>query len=462
MRTLPLKSQILLAPAVTIFLIMGLIGFTLAKLLDIKQQNEAVREWVMVCTHTQGAISASQRMEDLAAKMRASRVDADDDLHFSYLEHSRALQEHFRAAEFASRLPTDTRERLDAQVQAVLYRDNLDPATVQGTLDRLVPELESLNRNFNVQKRAAYTDYYDNVNSITSQLVNVSLWVLAVSVFTGIALSAWTIQRTKGRLGALARDARQICSGNLISPPAPAQVRDEVDELAACMSTMTQRLLNVVASEKVLEGAEDERRRIAMDLHDQTLSDLTHLTRELDRLRADTANRGERDARIEALQQDVDDITNNMRRIIDDLHPQSLDLLGLEKALRSHLEKRCSGPEMPEHFLHVDGRVDRMLSEFQRLSLYRIVLNLVGNIVRHARATRFEIELRTDGERLSLIVEDNGTGFDYEQARRNGGHGITNIEERSKSIGATFAWSRSRFTSGTRFVLTMDTAGAQP
>jgi len=461
-RNLPLKSQILLAPAVTIVLIMGLIGFTLAKLLDIKQQNEAVRDWVLVCSHTQSAITAGQRMDELAARMRTARLDVDDDLHFSYLEHSRALQDHLRAADLFSRLPVEEQRKLARQVEAVLYRDNLDPVAVQSTLDRLLPELERFNRSFNVQKRAAYTDYYDNVNSITSQLVNVSLWVLAVSVFTGIALSAWTIQRTKGRLGTLARNARQICSGNLVSPPAPAQVRDEVDELAACMSTMTQRLLNVVASEKVLEGAEDERRRIAMDLHDQTLSDLTHLARELERLRAAAPDDREWNAQIEGLQRDVEDIANNTRRLIDDLHPQSLDLLGLEKALRSYLEKRCSGPGMPEHFLHVDAGIDEGLSEFQRLSLYRIVLNLVSNIVRHAQATRFEIDLRRSEGAITLIVEDNGTGFDYEQGRRKGGHGLTNIEERAKAIGATFSWGRSRFSSGTRFELTLATGRRQP
>jgi len=87
------------------------------------------------------------------------------------------------------------------------------------------------------------------------------------------------------------------------------------------------------------------------------------------------------------------------------------------------------------------------------------VLNLVNNIVRHAHATRYEIEVRRDGDDLTLIVEDNGVGFDYEQARRNGGHGLTNIEERAKTIGAGFRWGKSRFTSGTRFELRLERKG---
>ena len=458
MKNLPLRSQILLAPAATIFLIMALIGFTMAKLLDIKQQNEAVREWVNVCAHAQGAIAAGQRMYDLAGEMTLTPGGVDDDLHFNYLEQSRALADNFRYPTLIGKLEPDTRRELDRHIQAVRYRDDLDPGAVRANMQQLLPELERIYRKFYLQKRTAYTDYYDNVNNITSQLVNVSLYVLAIAVFTGIALSAWTIQRTKGRLGALARDAKRICAGDLESPPAPAKVRDEVDELAACMSTMTQRLLNVVATEKVLQGAEEERKRVAMDIHDQTLSDLTHLSRNLARLREETDPQ-QRAQGVHALQDELEDIANNMRRIIDDLHPQSLDLLGLEKALRSHLDKRYSGDGLPDFFLHVDSDVDQILSEFERLSLYRIVLNLVNNIARHARATRYEIELRRDGEDLNLIVEDNGIGFDYEQARRNGGHGLTNIEERAKAIGAQFRWGKSRFSSGTRFELRLERKG---
>ncbi len=460
MRNLPLRSQILLAPAATIFLIMALIGFTMAKLLDIKQQNEAVREWVNVCSHAQGAITAGQRMYDIARQMSARGGNVDDDLHFSYLEQSRSLSDNFRYPELAGKLAPAVRAQMDRQIHDVRYRDDLDPVAIRNGMQELLPELEQIYRKFYVQKRTAYTDYYDNVNDITSQLVSVSLYVLAIAVFTGIALSVWTIQRTKGRLGALARDAKKICAGNLVFPPAPEHVRDEVDELAACMSTMTQRLLNVVASEKVLQGAEDERKRIAMDIHDQTLSDITNLSRNLSRLRGEP-DPEQRSRHVQALQDELEEIANNMRRIIDDLHPQTLDLLGLEKALRSHLDKRYSGDGMAEYFLHVDPDSDTAMSEFERLSVYRIVLNLVNNVARHAHATRYEIDLRRDAQGVTLIVEDNGTGFDYEKARRNGGHGLTNIEERAKAIGASFRWRASRFTTGTRFELRLETKGGQ-
>ncbi len=458
MKSLPLKSQIVLAPAVTIFLIMGLIGYTLAKLNDIKRQNETVRDWVLVCTHASGAISASQRMEAIAAKMETEKTNKNDELHFNYLEQSQDLADHLSSQELTSRLSPATRQWLKQKEAAVKYSDKLNPEQVRNTLKVLVPRLEELNRSFWVQKRSAYTDYYDNVNHITSQLVSVSLLVLAVSVFTAFALSVWTIRRTRGRLGALARDAKKICAGNLVSPPAPKEMRDEVDELAMCMSTMTQRLLNVVATEKVLEGAEEERKRIAMDIHDQTLSDLTHLSRRLHALTAATdMNPQERARQIAALDVELEDIANNIRRIIDDLHPQTLDLLGLEKALRAYMDKRLSGPDLPDFFLHMEPDVDRDLSDFQRLSLYRIALAALHNIIRHAQATRYEVDCRHSDGVLTLIIEDNGVGLDYEEALRAGGHGLPNIEERAKAIGASVHWSRSRFSSGTRLELKLDT-----
>jgi len=462
-KSLPLKSQILLAPAVTIFLIMGLIGYTLAKLNDIKRQNETVRDWVLVCTHASGAVSASQRMDAIAAKMESRKTNKDDDLHFSYLEQSRTLADHLSSQELSSRLSPATRDWLQQQEAAVKYRDQLNPEAVRSAMKVLLPRLEQINRGFWVQKRSAYTDYYDNVNDITTQLVNVSLLVLAVSVFTAVALSVWTIRRTRGRLGALARDAKKICAGNLVSPPAPTEMRDEVDELAMCMSTMTQRLLNVVATEKVLEGAEEERKRIAMDIHDQTLSDLTHLSRRLHALRADTSlDAAQRIKQIESLDAELEEVANNIRRIIDDLHPQTLDLLGLEKALRAYLEKRLSGPDLPDFFMHMAPDADTGLSDFQRLSLYRITLAAVHNIIRHAQANRYEIDCRRDDGVLTLIIEDNGIGLDYEQALRAGGHGLPNIEERAKAIGASVRWSPSRFSSGTRLEVRLDTRRPAP
>ncbi len=455
---LPLKSQILLAPAVTLFLIMGLIGFTLAQLTDIKRQNETVREWVRICAHTQGAITAGQRMRDIARKLQRQAVDRDDDLHFSYLENSRSFSDHLRYAELRKRLEPDTVARLHHVEQLVQYKDELDPATVENSLGTLLPSLEQIYRGFRVQKRAAYTDYYDNVNKITSQLATISLSVLALSVFSGVALSAWTIRRTKGRLGALARDARNICAGNLVSPPPPDTVRDEVDELASCMSTMTRRLLNVVATEKVLEGAEEERKRIAMDMHDQALSDLTHLARDLQALGASAGLTPEQRQRIGGIHRELEEAANSIRRIIDDLHPQTLDMLGLDKALRSYMEKHLAGPDLPDYFVHIDPDADEDLSEFQRLTVYRIILIAVANVIRHAQATRYEIECRRRNGVVTLIIEDNGVGFDYERARHNGGRGLTNIEERAKSIGAAVRWGRSRFSSGTRFELTLDTS----
>lgn len=458
LKNLSLTSQILLAPAVTIVLIIGLIAFSLDKLTEIKQQNETVREWVRICSHTASAISAGERMTDIAKQLQGKTVDKDDDLHFNYLESSRSFADNLRYTALRARLDQNTASKLRQVEDIVRYRDDLKPAVVRSSLQDLLPRLDRLYRGFRVQKRAAYTNYYDNVNKITSQLATISLSVLALSVISGIAVSVWTIRRTKQRLGHLAQNARNICAGNLDSPESPDRVRDELDELASCMSTMTQRLLKVVATEKVLEGAEEERRRIAMDIHDQALADLTGLTRGLRSLRDDTSQSSEeRQRRIDALESELEEVANNIRSIIDDLHPQALDLLGLEKALRSYAEKHLTGPAMPNHFLHIDPGIDEALTGFQRLSLYRIILNAVSNIVRHARATRYEIDCRLNQGILHVVVEDNGIGFDYEQARRNGGRGLINIEERAKAIGATVKWGPARFSTGTRLDLTLDT-----
>ena len=75
------------------------------------------------------------------------------------------------------------------------------------------------------------------------------------------------------------------------------------------------------------------------------------------------------------------------------------------------------------------------------------------NVIRHAQCSRFEVSLRVVAQRLLCTVEDNGVGMPLERA--GPGHGCLNITERARAIGAQASWSPSRFSSGTRFELSL-------
>jgi len=93
-----------------------------------------------------------------------------------------------------------------------------------------------------------------------------------------------------------------------------------------------------------------------------------------------------------------------------------------------------------------------------RKHLSRAVFNLVDNAIKYTPENgkiRIVARLSESNERIEIIVEDNGIGFDYEVALNKPGHGLRNLQERAQAIGASIAWGASRFTSGTRLHISL-------
>ena len=158
-------------------------------------------------------------------------------------------------------------------------------------------------------------------------------------------------------------------------------------------------------------------------------------------------------ARIE---EDLQRTIGNLRELMDNLHPQILDILGLGPALESYLERYLGKPDMPVCHLYVSPKVETLsLSRTVRLALYRIALEAIHNVVKHAEASRYEVNLDRRENFLVLSIEDNGVGFDPRAVLPSEHRGLYNIRERAKAIGAEVSWQPSRFTSGTRFELTL-------
>lgn len=454
---LPLKFQILVAPTLIIVLLIALIGFTLAQLLDIRAENESVREWTRIVERVGSAVQGAVNLDQLAGYIDWTRrtdpnnTDALQDFHFRYLDQYQQVVDDLSYAELQARLSEETRGFLDERQAEIAYREPLDTDQARIALAELIPRLDSMQSSFMAQKRYAYTEYYRHVNAITNRMGVVALAVLGLCVVVGVAASLWSLRVTRARLRRVAEAAGAACDLR-DGEPSLGWRRDELDELASCVQSMTRRLVDTVGATKLLEGAEDERRRIAMDMHDQTLADITGLMRELRAVRAQPLP-AQTAARLEGLEQGLEELATGIRRVIDDLHPQTLEMLGLEAALRSYLQKRLAGEGRPSFFLRVEPALEGRLGDFERLTLYRIVTEAAHNVVRHAQATRYEIDVRAvDGE-LVLSVEDNGVGMEVASAAAKGGRGLGQIAERARAIGCSVEWGASRFTSGTRLTV---------
>jgi signal transduction histidine kinase len=184
-----------------------------------------------------------------------------------------------------------------------------------------------------------------------------------------------------------------------------------------------------------LEAAESERRRWARELHDETLQGLGALKMTLAAAaRSDdpARMRGAIDLTVESLSREID----NLRAMITELRPASLDALGLVPALETLATRTESvhGLDVRAHFeigRDGDGRLDPELET----AVYRVAQEGLTNIAKHARAEHVDITLRRDGDRLRLAIADDGVGFDPSEP--SAGFGLVGMAERVALVGGT-------------------------
>lgn len=176
-----------------------------------------------------------------------------------------------------------------------------------------------------------------------------------------------------------------------------------------------------------LEAAEQERKRWARELHDETLQALGGLRMlHSAALRADASGNELRDVLNEATKL-IDVEIDNLSALIAELRPAALDEIGLAPALRTLAERKSR-----EGALEIDVLVrlqdgDRLPHETES-TLYRLVQEALNNVAKHANASRAEALVEWNGDTIEVAVSDDGRGFD--PATANGGFGLTGMQER--------------------------------
>ena len=210
---------------------------------------------------------------------------------------------------------------------------------------------------------------------------------------------------------------------------------------------------------------EAERRRIARDLHDQTLADLRHLALSVDQL-STHADGGQRppqnpstdDASPAALRGEIESISQEVRRICEDLSPSALENVGLAAALQfalAHAVEQAPPDCKFDYEFSCDDSLDERLRlpQSTQIQIYRIAQEALSNVCRHADAKRVEMNASvSETEAFELRIEDDGRGFEESNVRRNSGRGVANIRGRASMIGADASWQK-RAGGGTVFEL---------
>jgi len=200
-----------------------------------------------------------------------------------------------------------------------------------------------------------------------------------------------------------------------------------------------QQALQLAFSQQVLDRLEDERRRIAANLHDglgQVLLAIRNQT--LRAMQRSPEDNGVRERLVEisdATSQALDEV----RQITHGLRPYQLDRLGLTQAIRASLNQVSANSQIV--FANRVEEVDHIFDEDSEIHVYRIVQEAVNNVIKHSAANEAAVVIKNRNNVVSLSIRDNGQGFDagtVSAAEPSGlGYGLSGIAERVRIIGGT-------------------------
>lgn len=202
--------------------------------------------------------------------------------------------------------------------------------------------------------------------------------------------------------------------------------------------------------QQVLKAREEERKRLARELHDEIIQALVGLNYYLSTLR------GHGDTKVQSqglqLQSDVKAILNDVRRICTELRPPAIDNLGLVAAVRSQLRTLANHSDV-QIISHLHEDTKQALSEDAAICIYRVLQEALSNIQKHAHASYIEIWLTIRDDMVELIVEDNGHGFEVpdnlNHLLQHAHFGLLGVQERLHLLQGTLQ-VQSQLNHGTR------------
>jgi signal transduction histidine kinase len=321
---------------------------------------------------------------------------------------------------------------------------------------------------FNAPWGVSIREPQESVLTPATQLKKDFLIIAFISIATAFLLALGMSRRIVRPIKALIRAAQRIGKGNL-SEPVEIQSKDEIGTLARSFDETRVQLAASLGSiqrynmdlenrvyertkqlyertkqleekqlaiktllKQVITSQEDERKRIARELHDESLQSLSAILMDVGvcKLRPDLITTTE----IAGIYDNITHIINEMNHLVQNLRPTVLDDLGFEAAIVWILDRNFRDRGIKCRLNMRDLSERQFMSEFQ-ITVFRIVQEMSTNIARHANAQNVFVNMKDSDDEFTMSMEDDGVGFDTASVLRDSmsrrGLGILGMKERA-------------------------------
>jgi len=279
------------------------------------------------------------------------------------------------------------------------------------------------------------------LNSTTYAPISLIVFV-TIGWLVSVILNFVVLQIAFRPLMDLGKVMKRVQAGERTLRASLTGVDPEADQLARTFNMMLEAIdeANRVRASQIIKAQEQERKRIARELHDETSQVLTSLLISLAVLEESITTQAARD-RITETRQLAHQTLRAIRNLSIDLRPSALDDLGLLPALRWYVKEYQQKTNIDVEF-HATGFKDReRLSPEMETALYRIVQESLTNVAKHAQAHKVTILLREEADAVNATITDDGRGFDVEEIQKMGdkdrGLGLVGMQERALLLDGT-------------------------
>lgn len=206
------------------------------------------------------------------------------------------------------------------------------------------------------------------------------------------------------------------------------QLAKQQDELQQQRIRELEKDKQLIAVDSLLKGQEDERSRLAKDLHDGLGGLLSGVKFSLSNMKDNLIITPDNMTVFERSLDMLDTSIRELRRVAHNMMPEMLTKFGLNEALKEYCNTINSSKLITIKYqsLGMEARLDKSVE----IIIYRIIQELLNNTMKHATASEAFVQLIREENRLSVVVEDNGKGFDSSLMENNKGAGLTNVRSR--------------------------------